>query len=92
MSHKVPKLLARLHRYYRVDSGKGFSLKQFDPDDHRGLDLKDLSDELLAESVKVLSDLQDRLYAQDRWSVLLDVPGHGRRRQGRHDQARDVAA
>ena len=71
MSHKVPKLLARLHRHYRVDSGKGFSLKQFDPDDHRGLDLKDLSDELLAESVKVLSDLQERLYAQDRWSVLL---------------------
>jgi PPK2 family polyphosphate:nucleotide phosphotransferase len=71
MSHKVPKLLARLHRHYRVGSGKGFSLKKFDPDDHRGLDLKDLSDELLAESVKVLSDLQERLYAQDRWSVLL---------------------
>ena len=71
MSHKVPKLLARLHRHYRVDSGRGFSLKRFDPDDHRGLDLKDLSDELLAESVKVLSDLQERLYAQDRWSVLL---------------------
>jgi PPK2 family polyphosphate:nucleotide phosphotransferase len=71
MSHKVPKALARLHRYYRVDSGKGFSLKRFDPDDHRGLDLKDLSDMLLAESVKVLTDLQERLYAQDRWSVLL---------------------
>ena len=26
---------------------------------------------LLAESVKVLTDLQERLYAQDRWSVLL---------------------
>ena len=52
-------------------AARGFSLKDFDPDDHRGLDLKDLSDELLAESIKVLSDLQERLYAQDRWSVLL---------------------
>ena len=71
MSDKVPKLLAQLYRRYRVDDGKAFSLKRFDPHDDGGLDLKELSDELLAESVKVLADLQERLYAQDRWSVLL---------------------
>ena len=72
MSAKTPRLLATLSRHYRVDRGKGFSLKHYDPDDTRGLEgLKDESDELLAQSVKVLSDLQERLYAQDRWSVLL---------------------
>ena len=30
------------------------------------------------------------LYAQNRWSLLLDFPGHGRGRQGQHDQARHV--
>ena len=72
MSAKTPRLLATLSRHYRVDRGKGFSLKHFDPGDTRGLEgLKDESDQLLAQSVKVLADLQQRLYAQDRWSVLL---------------------
>jgi PPK2 family polyphosphate:nucleotide phosphotransferase len=71
MSDKTPRLLTTLSRHYRVDRGKDFSLKHFDPDDTRGLELKDESDALLEQSVRVMADLQERLYAQDRWSVLL---------------------
>ena len=38
MSAKTSRLLATLSRHYRVDRGKGFSLKHYDPDDTRGLD------------------------------------------------------
>jgi PPK2 family polyphosphate:nucleotide phosphotransferase len=71
MSDQTPRVLSRLWRHYRVDRGKGFSLRAFDPDDTGGLELKDESDDLLDASVRVLAGLQERLYAQDRWSVLL---------------------
>ena len=90
MSDKVPKLLARLSSHYRVDSGRGFSLKDFDPDDHGGLDLKDLSDELLAESIKVLSRAAGAALRPGPLVGAADLPGARRRRQGRHHQARDV--
>jgi hypothetical protein len=67
MSDTTPRVLSRLWRHYRVDRGRKFSLKDFDPDDTRGLELKDESDALLDASVRVLAELQERLYAQDRW-------------------------
>ena len=42
----------------------------FDPDDTRGLELKDEATRCSTRA-RVLADLQERLYAQDRWSVLL---------------------
>ena len=61
------KLLAK----YRIDTGKGFHLKDHDPGDTAGLDLnKDAGAALLSESTDRLSTLQDKLYAQDRWGVL----------------------
>ena len=58
---------------YRVERGKGFRLKDIDPGDTRGLDSdqKDEAKELLARGVEWLAEAQDRLYAQDRWSLLL---------------------
>jgi PPK2 family polyphosphate:nucleotide phosphotransferase len=56
---------------FRVTSGKRFRLRDFDPGDTLGLDLeKDHAAKLLEEGVELLSELQDRLYAQDRWAVL----------------------
>jgi PPK2 family polyphosphate:nucleotide phosphotransferase len=67
MDKSTEKLLAR----YRVEQGKGFRLKDHKPDDDGGLDLeKDGASELLAKGVQYLSEQQDMLYAQDRWSVL----------------------
>lgn len=61
------KLLAQ----YRVESGKGFRLKDHDPDDTAGLKAdKAAGAAVLEEGVERLASLQDMLYAQDRWAVL----------------------
>jgi PPK2 family polyphosphate:nucleotide phosphotransferase len=58
---------------FRVDSGKRFRLKRIDPGDtlHLGSADKPRAKEALATGVEALTKLQDMLYAQDRWSVLL---------------------
>jgi len=58
---------------YRVTKGKHFHLKDIDSGDTGGLDAEDKprAKEALAMGVEVLAELQDILYAQDRWSVLL---------------------
>ena len=64
--------LAKFAKLYRVDDPDSFRLKDWDPGDTNNLDIeKKDAKELLAEGVKRLSDLQERLYAQDRWAVLL---------------------
>jgi PPK2 family polyphosphate:nucleotide phosphotransferase len=63
--------LDSLARRYRVDSGAGFRLKDYKPDDAHGAALRDQASELLADSVRRMADLQEKLYAQDRWAVLL---------------------
>jgi len=68
----MPKYdLARFIAPHRITSGTGFRLKDHDPNDASREDLKDQADELLARGVEQLALLQDKLYAQDRWSVLL---------------------
>lgn len=69
MRKRIEKFIAP----YRVTRGKEFRLKDCDPGDTRGLgsDQKDEAKEWLARGVEWLAQEQDRLYAQDRWSVLL---------------------
>ena len=62
-----PKFLKR----YRVRQGKNFRLGNVDPADTQGLHLKDQAKDLLEKGVAHLSDLQQKLYAQDRWALLL---------------------
>ena len=55
-----------------VTAGRGFRLNKHDPADTRGLSLsKKAARDLLEQSVARLSVLQEMLYAQDRWAVLL---------------------
>jgi PPK2 family polyphosphate:nucleotide phosphotransferase len=56
---------------YRVESGRGFRLRDFDPDDTSHLHSKEHAQELLDQSIREMAELQDKLYAQDRWGVLL---------------------
>jgi PPK2 family polyphosphate:nucleotide phosphotransferase len=58
---------------YRVTKGKRFRLRDFDPADTGGLssDVKDEAAELLQTGVRRLAELQEKLYAQDRWAVLV---------------------
>jgi PPK2 family polyphosphate:nucleotide phosphotransferase len=62
---------AKLAKSYRIDDGKHFRLKDFDPADTGGLDSVDQAKERLQKDVERLEDLQARLYAQDSWSLLL---------------------
>ncbi|HEX5779411.1 MAG TPA: polyphosphate kinase 2 family protein [Xanthobacteraceae bacterium] len=55
---------------YRVEDGKNFRLKDINPGDTGGLD-KDGAKDLLKDGVKSLSQWQEKLYADDRWSLLL---------------------
>jgi len=56
---------------YRVESGKHFRLKDFDPADTGHLHSKENADEALQQGIVRTAELQDKLYAQDSWSVLL---------------------
>jgi PPK2 family polyphosphate:nucleotide phosphotransferase len=56
---------------YRVTKGKNFRLKNFDPADTQGHSLKKDATKLLQDGAERLSELQERLYAQDKWAVLL---------------------
>jgi len=61
----------KLAKAYRVDRGKHFRLKDFDPADTAGWQSKELAEEALIEHKDRTAALQAKLYAQDRWSLLL---------------------
>ena len=56
---------------YRISNGSRFQLKDIDPRDPWGKRLKPIADQMLKQTRKRMSGLQERLYAQDRWSILL---------------------
>jgi PPK2 family polyphosphate:nucleotide phosphotransferase len=70
---KTIKASRKIAKPYRVRDGGRFRLKDFDPGDTGPLGQKDKSRarEALEQGVEALATLQDVLYAQDRWSVLL---------------------
>src|SRR5437879_6280664 len=69
---KIDKIVQQV----RIDKPDKFRLAGHDPAETYGLDVgKDAARALLAEGVKRLEDLQARLYAQDRWSVLAIFQG-----------------
>jgi len=70
------KLLKRAKEFvkpYCVTDGKRFRLKDVDPGDTAGLPAEDKprAKEALANGVTLLAELQDKLYAQDQWGLLL---------------------
>jgi len=56
---------------FKVTKGKDFRLKDWDPSDTWKLKDKEQAEELLKEGVERLAKLQDKLYADDSWSLLL---------------------
>ena len=63
--------IRKLADTFRVNSGKHFRLKDFDPGDTGHWKSKENAQETLKEQVARTSELQDRLYAQDTWALLL---------------------
>jgi PPK2 family polyphosphate:nucleotide phosphotransferase len=73
---KTKQLITRarkLAKVYRVSNGDKFKLKNVDPGDTLDLKSEDKprAKAALAAGIEVLAELQDKLYAQDRWAVLL---------------------
>jgi len=64
--------LAQLLNPYVIEKGRHFRLKQVDPGDTRGLDLdRDEAGRLLKTGIELLSEMQERLYAERRWALLI---------------------
>jgi len=59
---------------FRVDGSDKFHLKSHKTNEKGGLD-KEAAEEILDANRKRLSDFQEKLYAQDRWSLLLVFQG-----------------
>ena len=73
---KTKEVIKRAQEFakpFRVSKGKDFRLKDIDPDDTLDFTKEDKSKakEALAMGVLALAELQDKLYAQDKWAVLL---------------------
>jgi PPK2 family polyphosphate:nucleotide phosphotransferase len=71
---EIIKVARGLPKSFRVSKGKDFRLKDVDP--NNTLEFTKQADkprakEALASGVLALADLQDKLYAQDKWAVLL---------------------
>ena len=74
---KTKEIIKRAREFakpFRVSKGKHFGLKDIDPDDTLEFtkeEHKSKAKEALATGVAALAELQDKLYAQDKWAVLL---------------------
>ena len=73
---KQDAIVKAAHKFsepFRITNGKKFRLKDHDPGDTLDFTDKDKprAKEALAAGVQALAELQDKLYAQDQWAVLL---------------------
>jgi PPK2 family polyphosphate:nucleotide phosphotransferase len=74
---KTKQIIKRARKFakpFRVSKGKDFRLKDVDPGDTLEFikeEDKPRAKEALANGILALAELQNKLYAQDRWGVLL---------------------
>ena len=70
---EILKRVKSLTEPFRVCDGRKFRLKDIDPGDtlHFKSEDKPTVKEALTNGIEVLRELQDKLYAQDQWAVLL---------------------
>jgi PPK2 family polyphosphate:nucleotide phosphotransferase len=75
---KERKLIAeatRLAEPFCIRKGSKFRLRNFDPADTNGVKSKKHAGKLLEQSGALASQMQEKLYAQDRWALLLIFQG-----------------
>jgi PPK2 family polyphosphate:nucleotide phosphotransferase len=73
--HKFAKEAARIAEPYRITKGKHFRLKDWEPADTGDIDAKDEGEKMLSDGRKALTELQQKLYAQDKWALLIILQG-----------------
>jgi PPK2 family polyphosphate:nucleotide phosphotransferase len=64
---------SKLVKPYCIEDGENFRLKDFDPADTGKLKSEDEAKELLVKGIARMAELQDKLYAQDWWALLLII-------------------
>ena len=62
---------SKIAKPHRIEHGQKFRLKDFDPADTGGMHSKDRAQKLLDKGIVEMAELQNKLYAQDRWALLL---------------------
>ena len=72
---KQIKEAARLAEAYRVSKGERFRLKDYDTSNTGEVKNKEQSEKIIENRAGLLSSLQEKLYAQDRWALLLVLQG-----------------
>jgi PPK2 family polyphosphate:nucleotide phosphotransferase len=70
---EIIKTARKIAKPFRVNKGKDFRLKDIDPNDTLGYKEEDkpTAKEVLALGITAMAELQDKLYAQDKWALLL---------------------
>jgi PPK2 family polyphosphate:nucleotide phosphotransferase len=74
-SRKLVKEMEGIGAPYCITDGKKFRLKDFDPSDTNGVKSKKVAQDLLQGSSAMLAEMQEKLYAQDVWALLLIFQG-----------------
>jgi PPK2 family polyphosphate:nucleotide phosphotransferase len=69
----IVKNARKFAKPYCINKGKNFKLKQIDPEDTLNLKSEDKpkAKEALQLGIEALAEFQNKLYAQDKWAVLL---------------------
>lgn len=69
----IVKNARKFAKPYCINKGKNFKLKQIDPEDILNLKSEDKpkAKEALQLGIEALAEFQNKLYAQDKWAVLL---------------------
>ncbi len=69
---KIEKVAQKLVDRYKIVDGSKFHLKDIDPGETCDMS-KEEAEELVTQGIAVTQDLQEKLYAQDQWAVLLII-------------------
>src|SRR5258706_259733 len=72
---KLVKEAERIAAPYCVTDGKKFRLKDFDAGDTDGVKSKKAAQSMVEHSSLMLAEMQEMLYAQDQWALLLIFQG-----------------
>ena len=73
--HKFTKEAVSIAESYRITKGKKFRLKDWDPADVGHIDSKDEAQQLLEHGAQLLTVLQEKLWAQNKWAVMIILQG-----------------
>lgn len=76
MKHKkIVKKCVLLAAPYCITKGRKFRLKDHDPADTGDVKDQERAEVIMAERKELIGELQEKLYAQDRWALLVIIQG-----------------